>query len=319
MLIHEQGDELHLLAAVPDWWLGEGEEIRVERAPTHFGPMGLTVRGTAAGVEIKLDRPTREPPKKIILHLPKSRPLVGQLQGVEVVARADQVKRWDFPTVVELYRQQAPHLKPIPGLVELPLSDTVDKDKCVALDLKVVAVTDPFTAPFGVPNPGADLLFTGMPVGRATVGGVPFEIIDPKKNEGRGLVVLQSPSAPKNVEFPNQVEIRVGEQGRRMYFLGNVHGWSSHDPGTGPAGAVAEYVIHYSDGHKQVVPLVTGRTIDEWATAPTAIEVEPVLRGRRWHLNLLGAELRPAVVEKVVFRDLGTPSAPVLVAVTLER
>jgi hypothetical protein len=27
MLVHEDGDILHLLPAVPDWWLGEGREI----------------------------------------------------------------------------------------------------------------------------------------------------------------------------------------------------------------------------------------------------------------------------------------------------
>ena len=31
MLVHEQGDELHLLAAVPDGWLDEGQTIRVLR------------------------------------------------------------------------------------------------------------------------------------------------------------------------------------------------------------------------------------------------------------------------------------------------
>ena len=44
---HERGDELHLLMAVPDWWLAKGEEIRVERAPTHFG---LMTQGQASGV-----------------------------------------------------------------------------------------------------------------------------------------------------------------------------------------------------------------------------------------------------------------------------
>ena len=103
MLIHEAGDELYLLSAVPDWWLGDGQEIRVERAPTHFGVMGLTVRGTAKGVHVKLDPPKRSPPKRIVLHLPKSRPLVSPLKNVEVVTRADQRKRWDFPTIVRLY------------------------------------------------------------------------------------------------------------------------------------------------------------------------------------------------------------------------
>jgi hypothetical protein len=108
MLIHEAGEELHLLRAVPDWWLGEGQEVRVERAPTHFGTMGMTVRGRKDGVEVRLDLPKRTPPRRIVLHLPESRPLFGKLDGVEVVTRPNQKKRWDFPTVVSLYENSDP-------------------------------------------------------------------------------------------------------------------------------------------------------------------------------------------------------------------
>jgi hypothetical protein len=326
MLIHERGDELHLLVAAPDWWLGEGQEIRVERAPTHFGPMGMTVRGTAEGVKVELEPPTRQPPtrqppKRIVLHLPESRPLVGSLEGVEVVTRSDQRKRWDFPTVVELYLEEAAVLfKPIPGLVALPLDSPLETDQCRMLDLTAAANTDPFTAPFGVPQPpDSRYLFTGLPVGRQMIGGVPFRIIDPKENDGRALVVLHSPKAPENRTWPHEVEIPVGEQGKRVFFLGNVHGWSSQDPGTGEWGAVAEYVIHYADGQTQTVPLITGRTADEWAASPEADEVLVGLRGKTWHLNVIGAELRPVKVEKITFRDLDTPAAPVLAAVTLEK
>jgi hypothetical protein len=115
MLIHEAGDELHLLSAVPDGWLAEGQHIRCERAPTHFGPMNLLLQGTRQGVQITLDPPTRKQPKKIVLHLPRSRPLLGPPHGVEVVLRPDQSKRWDFPTVVDLYRQQNdPPVEPRP-------------------------------------------------------------------------------------------------------------------------------------------------------------------------------------------------------------
>jgi len=108
MLAHEQGDELHLLEAVPDWWLAEGEEIRVERLPTHFGPMNLVVRGTGRGVRVEFDPPKRNPPARIVLRLPVSRPLDGELDGVEVVTRPDQRRRWDFATVVSLYNQSNP-------------------------------------------------------------------------------------------------------------------------------------------------------------------------------------------------------------------
>jgi len=327
MLVHERGDELHLLMAVPDWWLAEGQEIHVQRAPTHFGPMRLTVRGAAEGVRAEFhlargDSPGAkwpERPKRIVLHLPESRPLLGSLEGVEVATRSDQKKRWDFPTVVKLYLEEAGALfKPIPGLVTLPLDPPLAPARCRTLDLTSVANTDPFTAPFGVPNPGK-FLFTGLPVGEQVIGGVPFEIIDPAKNDGRAFVVMHSPRAPTNRQWPHEVEIPVGQSGRRVFFLGNVHGWSSHDPGTGEWGAVAEYVIHYADGQKQTVPLITGRTADEWAAPPEAEEVFLGPKGDPWHVNVIGVMLRPAAVEKIVFRDLDTEAAPVLVAVTLEQ
>jgi hypothetical protein len=107
MLIHEKGGELHLLAAVPDWWLGEGQTIRIENAPTHFGPMSLLVQGTPSGIDVKLSKPVRNSPKRIVLHLPASRQLNAAIPGVEVVVRPDQKTRWDFPTIVEKYQKAA--------------------------------------------------------------------------------------------------------------------------------------------------------------------------------------------------------------------
>jgi len=319
MLVDEREKELHLLSAVPDGWLEPGREILAERLPTHFGVIALRVRGTESGVDVELERPTREVPRRIVLYLPKSRPLKNHLGGVEVVYRADQKKRWDFATVVTLYRQQAGETwKPIPNLIRFPLADDVDPDHCVFVDLKAVTNTDPFTAPIGVPNPGPFLL-TGLKTGRQTMAAVPFEIIDPQTNDGRGLVVLHSPKAPKNRKWPTEVRIPVGQKGKRLFFLGNVHGWSSQDPGTGPWGAVAEYQILYEDGERQTVPLITGRTIDEWAARPEAEEVVVGARGRPWHLNVLGVKLRNVVIEAIIFRDLGTPAAPVLAAITLEK
>jgi hypothetical protein len=106
MLIHESGDELHLLKAIPDWWLAEGKEIRIKRAPTHFGPMNLIVTGTNKGVRVKLDPPRRQPPKQIFLYLQKSRKPIKSLKGVEVVHRSEQKTHWDFQKVVNLYLQQ---------------------------------------------------------------------------------------------------------------------------------------------------------------------------------------------------------------------
>jgi len=220
---------------------------------------------------------------------------------------------------VKRYEEQAGALfRPIPGLIDLPLAADVTQKQCKLIDLAPLANTDPLAAPFGVKNPGK-YLFTGLPTGVKSVGGVPFRIIDPAGNQGRGLIVLHSPNAPKDRKWPREVEIPVGSRGKRIFFLGNVHGWNSYDRGTGPWGAVAEYVIHYAGGRQQTVPLVTGRTADEWALPPQADEVFCGLRGDPWHLNVLGITLEPAVVEKITFRDLNTPAAPVLAGVTIEK
>jgi len=319
MLVDERGDELHLLAAVPDWWLDDGQTITVERAPTHFGEISLTVCGTADGVKVDFKPPTREQPKRIVLYVPKSRPLTGSLEGVDVVVRSDQKQRWNFPAVVKLYQETAgPAARPIPGLAEFPLAARPNPDRCVVVKTNAIANTDPFTAPFGVPNPGK-FLFTGLKIGDQTVQGIPFHIIAPDANEGRSFVVLHSPRGPTNIKWPKEVKVTVCDKGKRLFFLGNVHGWSSHDPGTGPWGAVAEYEIVYANGEKQVVPLVTGRTIDEWAASPVADEVLVGLRGTPWHLNILGVKLRDVEIKEVIFRDLGTQAAPVLAAITLEK
>jgi len=102
-LLHESGDELHLLLGAPDWWLEQGRGIRVQNAPTHFGPMSFTIRGTAAGVKLRLDPPRRQPPRHIVLHLPQSRPLLKPPKGVTVVDRPDEARRWDFAAVIEAY------------------------------------------------------------------------------------------------------------------------------------------------------------------------------------------------------------------------
>lgn len=100
--------ELHLLSAVPDWWLADGKQIVVERAPTHFGTLDLRVKGEANGIRVEFRPPTQRPPRRIVLHLPKSRPPIEPVKGVEVMTRPDQKARWDYPTVVELYSRTAP-------------------------------------------------------------------------------------------------------------------------------------------------------------------------------------------------------------------
>ncbi len=103
MLVHEQDGTLHLLKAVPDWWLDAGNEIAVDRLPTHFGPMSLRIQGSAQGVSVRLEAPVRQAPARIVLHLPTTRLLESAVPGVDVAYREPQAKRYDFAGVVAEY------------------------------------------------------------------------------------------------------------------------------------------------------------------------------------------------------------------------
>lgn len=71
MMVREDGDTLHLLSAVSPEWIGRGKTIRVERAPTYFGPINFVLEmpeGNFAVLHLKTSFQT--PPHKLVLHLP---------------------------------------------------------------------------------------------------------------------------------------------------------------------------------------------------------------------------------------------------------
>jgi hypothetical protein len=100
MLLNElPGDgTLFLGQAVPRAWLADGKRLRVERAPTCFGPVSFSVESRAAAGEITvtLDGPSRQPPAALLIRLrhPQRKPL----QSVTVNGRAwsgfDAKKEW---------------------------------------------------------------------------------------------------------------------------------------------------------------------------------------------------------------------------------
>lgn len=104
MLVHEDGNRLDLLKAIPDWWLDTGQHIRIERLPTWFGELGLDIIGKEEGVEVHLTGPIRNYPEEISLILPENRPLINKIPGVVVSYRKAQGTRWDFDGVLNSYR-----------------------------------------------------------------------------------------------------------------------------------------------------------------------------------------------------------------------
>jgi hypothetical protein len=70
MLIHELDDDsLLLLQATPRKWLEDGKKIEIERAPTYYGQMSLTVdsKAAAGGLVAQIDMPRRQTPRRLLV------------------------------------------------------------------------------------------------------------------------------------------------------------------------------------------------------------------------------------------------------------
>jgi hypothetical protein len=99
MLVQERDDGSLLLgSATPRAWLGDGKAIEVERAPTHFGPLSMSIRSNAqAGrisAEVTLKSRTR--PRALVIRL--RHPDGKRMQSVTVNGQPhkgfDAVKEW---------------------------------------------------------------------------------------------------------------------------------------------------------------------------------------------------------------------------------
>ena len=80
MLIHEQDDHtLLLLQATPRKWLADGQRIEIERAPTYFGPLTMTVESRAAQgtLRVVVERLGRSQPAALLVRLrhPEAKPI----------------------------------------------------------------------------------------------------------------------------------------------------------------------------------------------------------------------------------------------------
>ena len=239
MLLHEQGDELHLLPAIPDWWLGDGQTVRVLRRP-RTSARELQRTRQRRGVELRGHPPSGDLRGESCC-ICRSHGSGERCEGVEVAYRPDQARRWDFAAVVQEYDKVKP--AELPGIAAFPLENPPAAADCEALDLSAWANTDPLNAPFGVPRPGK-LLFTGLPVGSQVVAGIPFTILDPAATTGADCC----PAGGRS-RVPRQIPARddhTGEQAGKKAVLPGQRGRmdGSRSGCRTPSRTIAEYVIH---------------------------------------------------------------------------
>ena len=136
----------------------------------------------------------------------------------------NQVRAFEYPdrrfqrVVSQLLNNCGAQLHP--GGLPMP-TDNAPQWEYFTIDLRGHAnrgfVDDPEKTPRGWSAQGPDFDMRDFPVGRQVFNGVPFDIIDPAQNEGRGVVALSGTTA---VELTDTVkEIPVRHKAERLYFL----------------------------------------------------------------------------------------------------
>ena len=154
-----------------------------------------------------------------------------------------------------------------------------------------------------------------LPVGRQVFRGVPFQILDPAKNQGRSLVVLKGRRKPN---FPEGVSIPAGHlKAVSLYFLHTCR-WG----GTAPNITVAEYDIVYEDGQVTAIPLRVGV---EFTNFFGADDTSASYLGWWYKYKNAGMGLnffpwknpRPdKAIDSILFKSRGSMPVPILLAIT---
>ncbi|MGB9690194.1 hypothetical protein [Thermogutta sp.] len=98
MFIQEDGENLYLGRAIPRYWLRDGQRLRIERAPTYFGPMSLvmTSHSREGRIEVDMLPPERNPPQTIYLRIrhPDGKPLQRVTLNGQPYDKFDRDREW---------------------------------------------------------------------------------------------------------------------------------------------------------------------------------------------------------------------------------
>jgi hypothetical protein len=157
--------------------------------------------------------------------------------------------------------------------------------------------------------------------GMLTLEGIPFDV--------RGVVQISGQLRDLDPAYPERIgAIAVGRNCRQLHFLHGT-GWVVAEGST-----IANWIIRWTDGREESVPIIYGRDVRNWHFWPTMRQesggAQPVWKGpqARWKDKITsGVRIyhtawqnpRPDVpVASIDFVSAGAASAPFLLAVTVE-
>jgi len=199
----------------------------------------------------------------------------------------------------------------------------VDPRRCYALDLKKFvnrgfADTVAGDGKGGWFDDGPENDFAGLKTGEIIGAGVPFSIIDPEKNNGKGALVLLSLHATFGV--PAAKGIPVARKVNRIFFL-HTSGWNvpNHT-------VILKYRINYADGTMVEIPIRAGFEIGNWWGTPEIKNAKFAVHSETKSYQPINLQAfgwtNPQQNKKIDTLDIistNTDSIPAVVAISVEE
>jgi|GEM_PF-1685500 len=148
--------------------------------------------------------------------------------------------------------------------------------------------------------------------GLKTLIGIPFDLIDPRTNGGRAVLVMKSNHFP---DGPQDVTVPVNHKAASVYFL-HASAWTQ--------GLVATYIVHFADGSSLNIPIRAKEEINDWwgpvngpeyrvaLVVPNAVNDDMGMVAFGWN-----NPYPDKVIQSLEFKSADGEAIPILAAVTL--
>ena len=255
--------------------------------------------------------------ERVLFTLERKRPAGAEtISQDEIERQFQQLRKRENGKIAEIRSRQAQLQK---AYREARIWRNVDQSKCIPLNLRPVANMHFRDDVAGDKKGGwfdqGGNDFANMPLGRQIFAGVPFEIISPEQNNGKGVIILYG--TPRDY-FPREVRgIPVGRKAAKLYFL-HTMGWGSNEK-------VLTYRIHYADGSIADIPVTGKRDIGSWWGADPLPNAKIAVETSNREKDLVNMQcfrwINPHPEKEIRFLDLisaQTEAVPAIAAITLE-
>ncbi len=154
--------------------------------------------------------------------------------------------------------------------------------------------------------------------GETTVSGVPFHIIDPQGFQAKNLILLFSSKGALSREMPTSVTLGCRSAANVIHLLSGVSGWGYPLTAEGTTSMILR--LHYGDGEVEDHKFVNGVHFADYSHRVDVPGSGPGLQQGQKQVRYLSVRpQRSVAIEKLEFLKGNDDTAPMVLAVTLER